>query len=303
MLDLARYFETNLNELWQAIHSGNGSNLQNPLKPIFDTLQAANHSGMTMVEALRRMYDFGDKIESLKSSYPDPDGANNWPAFQFPFYSVTAAAVDGLNGLTNQTDRQKFEDQIVNALPKNPANTFPPRLVAQANANPQGVTWFTIRCILERPNCAQLTPPLVSEPTSAFQLAAFFDPDAPARPIRIGLPVDTTPAGLRKFDRNTAFVMSDTLCGQVNKMSGMSFGDLVLSVLPFPFKQDLGGGSGEPCSDSGVAFGMVCSFSIPIITIVALILLLIFVKLLDIIFFWMPFFQICLPLPKFSAKD
>jgi len=48
---------------------------------------------------------------------------------------------------------------------------------------------------------------------------------------------------------------------------------------------------------------MVCSFSLPIITIVALILLIIFVKLLDIIFFWMPFFQICLPLPKFSAKD
>jgi len=46
-------------------------------------------------------------------------------------------------------------------------------------------------------------------------MAAYFDPDAPARPIRIGLPVDTTPAGLRKFDKNAAFVMSDTLCGQV----------------------------------------------------------------------------------------
>jgi len=31
-------------------------------------------------------------------------------------------------------------------------------------------------------------------------------------------------------------------------------------------------------------------------------LLIIFVKLLDIVFFWMPFFQICLPLPNFT-KD
>jgi hypothetical protein len=170
--------------------------------------------------------------------------------------------------------------------------------VAQANANPQGPTWFTVRCVLERPNCAALTPPVISEPTVAFQMAAYFDPDAPARPIRIGLPIDTTPGGLRKFDKNTAFVMSDVLCGQVGKMSSVSFGDLIMSVLPFPFHKDLSGGGGTPCTG-----GMVCSFSIPIITIVALILLIIFVKLLDIIFFWMPFFQICLPLPKFSAKD
>jgi hypothetical protein len=92
--------------------------------------------------------------------------------------------------------------------------------------------------------------------------------------------------------------MSDTLCGQVSKMNGMSFADLIMSVLPFPLHKDLNTGDMQPCSG-----GMVCSFSIPIITIVALILLIIFVKLLDIIFFWMPFFQICLPLPNFSAKE
>jgi hypothetical protein len=93
------------------------------------------------------------------------------------------------------------------------------------------------------------------------------------------------------------------LCGQVQRMSGISFADLVLSVLPFPFHHDLPSGNDSPCSSGGVSMGLVCSFSIPIITIVALILLIIFVKLLDMIFFWMPFFQICLPLPNFSAKD
>jgi hypothetical protein len=132
-------------------------------------------------------------------------------------------------------------------------------------------------------------------------MAAFFDSDAPARPIRIGMPVDTTPAGLRKFDKNTAFVMSDSLCGQAGAAGngGMSFLDLVLSVLPFPFNKGLDGSAANPCADG---WGMVCSLSIPIITLCAFILLLIFISLLNIVFFWMPFFRLCLPVPKFSAK-
>jgi hypothetical protein len=304
LLDLARYFESNINDLWQAIHNGNASAVQDPVKKqVWNTLQSIRFGANTMIDALRIAYDSSLALDAMRTVYPNPDGANQWPSLQFPFYTVTSTSVQSLTGLSTQDDRKAFDDQIVAALVKPSPNPFPQRVVAQANANPQGVTWFTIRCILERPNCGALTRPLVSEPTAAFQLAAFFDPDAPARPIRIGLPIDTTPAGLRKFDRNTAFVMSDTLCGQVSKMSGMSFADLVLSVLPWPLHQDLGGGGGKPCGPPGVAWGMVCSFSIPIITIVALILLIIFVKLLDIIFFWIPFFQICLPLPKFSAKD
>jgi hypothetical protein len=307
LLDLARYIQANLDpSLWQAIQNGDGSNLSSTLTPIWNTLSGAVYSGVSMVEALQKTFAVAATLEGMKTTYPIPDGTVQWPAFSFPFYTVTPTQVQGLPGLSSKSDRTTFEQQIVDALPPPPTNPLPPRLVAQANANPQRTAWFTIRCVLERPNCGALTPPLVSEPTIAFQMAPYFDPDAPARPIRIGLPIDTTPAGLRKFDQNTAFIMSDTLCGQVKKMSGMSFADLLMSVLPFPLHKDLDGGGGPPCDDGGnppISAGMVCSFSIPIITIVALILLIIFVKLLDIIFFWMPFFQICLPLPKFSAKD
>ena len=47
-------------------------------------------------------------------------------------------------------------------------------------------------------------------------------------------------------------------------------------------------------------FGLVCSFSIPIITLCALIVLMIFVILLNLIFFWLPLLRICLPVPKVS---
>jgi hypothetical protein len=142
---------------------------------------------------------------------------------------------------------------------------------------------------------------VVSAPTEPFQLAGFFDPDAPARPIRIGLPMDTSPAGLRKFDKNTAFVLSDMLCGHVKRAKGMTFGDLVMSVLPFPFHQDLGGGN-APCKSGGASLGTICSLSIPIITICAFILLIIMVTLLDLIFRWTPFFMLCFPVKGLDGK-
>ena len=111
---------------------------------------------------------------------------------------------------------------------------------------PSDPGWFVIRCVYERPHCGPLAPPLVSEPTDVFQLGGFFDPDAPARPIRIGLPIDTSPAGLRKFDKNTAFMVSDMLCGQIQRVKGLTLGDLVLSVLPWPFHKDLSVPAGGP---------------------------------------------------------
>jgi hypothetical protein len=161
--------------------------------------------------------------------------------------------------------------------------------------------WFVLRCVYVRCDCGPLQPTVLSARSQQFQLASFFDPDAPARPIRIALPFDTTPAGLRKFNKNTAFVMSDVLCGQVQRAKGLGFIDLVLSVLPWPLHKDLDVGGMGPCGE-GTPFGMICSLSIPIITICALILLIIIVTLLDLIFRWLPFFIICFPVPGLKGK-
>jgi hypothetical protein len=301
LLDFAKWLETNLPDLWEQVHTnGNGASLPAAQQSILATLKNTSCSGLSFRSALAQAYDASAQLESVTSRYLG-SGTAGWPSFPFQF--VTASPT-GVTGLTPPLDRTVFEPQIMSAIVTPPAQPQPPvRAVAQANANPNATVWFTIRCVLERPNCTSFSPALLSEPSASFQLAAFFDPDAPARPIRIGLPIDTTPAGLRKFDKNTAFVMSDVLCGQVSKMASLSFMDLVLSILPFPLHSDLPASDMKPCGPSGTSWGMVCSFSIPIITIVAMILLMIFVKLLDIVFFWMPFFQICLPLPNFSAKE
>ena len=55
-----------------------------------------------------------------------------------------------------------------------------------------------------------------------------------------------------------------------------------------------------PDSEPGPGLGIqwICSFSLPVITLVAMILLMIMISLLNIVFFWLPWVRICLPFPK-----
>ena len=264
-------------------------------------------------------------VKSYDRNAPDP----LYPAFLFPLADVgfnlntvldgASAAISPsnfkktkLNENLPEAARIKDGEDYVNrlaqlveeALPPVPANQ-PLQMPPLASQKPMDMRegWFVIRCVYERPLCGTIDPPVLSAPTHSFQIAGFFDPDAPARPIRIALPIDTSPAGLRKFDRNTAFMMSDLLCGQVNRMKGITFMDLVLSVLPFPFHKGLDTPDAGGCKDGGLSIGMMCSLSIPIITICALILLIIIVMLLDFIFKWLPFLMFCFPLPGLKAKE
>lgn len=236
------------------------------------------------------------------SEAPLPPALNLDPLTDEEDQTPTLDATAELAGQLARIDRlavlvvRGLEDQA-DAPPPEPA--IPTAAVAPADAL-EG--WFVIRCVYTRPGCEPLHGAVVSEAAAPFLLAGYFDPDAPARPIRIGLPVDTTPAGLRKFDKNTAFVISNTLCGQIRRMRSLTFGDLVLSVLPWPFHKDLPGTEGGPCKSNGLELGMICSLSIPIITLCALILLMIMVTLFDLIFRWLPFFILCFPLPGLSAK-
>ena len=158
-----------------------------------------------------------------------------------------------------------------------------PKLPLRRPAVASQPDWYVIRCVYRRPQCAPLMGALVSDPTPPFQLASFFDSDAPARPLTVMLPIDTTPSGLRKADKGVAFVISDELSKQMSRIKGL---------------KELTEGDLNP----GLGFGMICSLSIPIITLCAFIVLMIFVALLNIVFWWLPFFKICFPVPRLEAK-
>lgn len=184
---------------------------------------------------------------------------------------------------------QDIEDALAAALPAQPTGPVPdlrpPRQVPRGEE-----PWFTVRCVFERPNCTGFAAPVVSAPSAPFQMASFFDPDAPARDIRIPMPIDISPAGLRKFRKGAGFMVSDLFCGQFNRFKKVTFGDLVRSVLPWPLHKDLPGGAASACKGGGGnAFGLMISLSIPIVTICAFFLMMIMVALLDIVFRWMPF--------------
>lgn len=55
-------------------------------------------------------------------------------------------------------------------------------------------------------------------------------------------------------------------------------------------------------NDGGLSLGWICSFSIPIITFCAFIVLNIFLSLFDLFFRWMLFIKICIPFPKIGGK-
>jgi len=54
--------------------------------------------------------------------------------------------------------------------------------------------------------------------------------------------------------------------------------------------------AGQFADGESLDVGLLCSFSIPVITICALIVLMIFISLLNIVFWWMPFLRICFPI-------
>lgn len=112
-----------------------------------------------------------------------------------------------------------------------------------------------------------------AEYSEAFRILPWWDGDGPATKIPLPNPLD-----FRKMKPNVSFEvpapLANLLRGDAKKLSE---------------------GSG---STSGLDIAWLCSFSIPIITICAFIVLGIFLSLFNLIFSWMAFIKICIPIPK-----
>ncbi len=276
-----------------------------------------------LIAAVQQVLPFRAALESAKTAFDLPRPAATapakpagWPDFLYlfadPWLGVARPPEQpGFNPPEGDYLVEKVQaridalaDLVAAALPApDPAKPSPEPTLASMQPADMREAWYVMRLVYERPGCAPFHEAVVSAATPPFQMAGFFDPDAPARPIRIGLPVDISPAGLRKFDKNAVFMMSDMLCGQVDRMKGIGLVDLVLSVLPWPFHKPLSVPEKGDCkTGDGLSLGVMCSLSIPIITICALLLLLIIVSLLDFIFRWLPYFIVCFPLPGFKGR-
>lgn len=327
LLDFADFLDEHLPLVWRSL-KGEAVQLQPNETKLKNAIVNTNLKAEFVAELIQKAIiktvklSLGDALIAVKSnantaknleaatvSYYRDKANQQYPNFLFPLADPNFDLHVNFGAGETQIDEAKINEfgRIVEAaLQENPVleNVVTPTPLAAQIPFDMRAGWFVVRCVFERPGCAPFETAILSEPTEAFQIAGFFDSDAPARPIRIALPLDPTPAGLRKFDKNTAFMMSDLLCGQVNRMKGITFGDLIRTVLPFPVHKGLDVPDAGGCkTDGGLEIGMMCSLSIPIITICALILLMLIIGLLDFIFRWMPFFMICFPLPGLKSKE
>jgi hypothetical protein len=266
LLDLVEYFDLYLPNVGRALRANPAANPNGSETALLTWLQNQTVNGpLKLAAALRAVAGKQTELNQPGDAILGALGFDN-------NYSLNTASF--------RSSLPALRSAVSNALQSRPETAPAPLKVPKLGQKAGDL--YVLRYVYERPQCDPAHE-YVSQPTDPFELAPFFDPDAPGRPIRIALPVDVSIAGLRKFPRNVAFMMSTELR---NKVSGLN-------------KDMLKGSSPGP--DGTFTIGHICSFSIPIIALIAFILLMIIAILLNIIFWWLPLLKICFPL-KLSAK-
>jgi len=131
-----------------------------------------------------------------------------------------------------------------------------------------------------RVRCPDGCPPVLqwAPPSEPFQIAPWWE--SGGAPLHtISLP-DFSRDSVKKVKPNIAFKVPPRLAS-------------LLTQKP----EDLAAGDGTD-PGGGLTLGWICSFSLPIITLCAFIVLNIFLGLLHIVFWWLFYIKICLPFPK-----
>jgi len=116
-----------------------------------------------------------------------------------------------------------------------------------------------------------------SDYSEPFTIAPWYDNNG-APPVQITLP-DVTKDFLKKMKPNVAFAVPE---GLFNLLQGDA-------------KKLADGKGGNTTPKLGIQW--LCSFSIPLITICAFIVLNIFLQLFNIVFQWLLYIKICIPIP------
>ena len=125
-------------------------------------------------------------------------------------------------------------------------------------------------------------PPRIvwSDYSNPFTIAPWYsNSDAP--PIRVDLPDVLDPKVLQGLTPNVAFRVPPK----------------VFNLLRNDPQDLLEGNDKDGADGGGIDLGWICAFNIPIITLCAFIVLNIFLQILHLIFWWLPFVKICIPFP------
>ncbi|HTN54223.1 MAG TPA: hypothetical protein VML50_17570 [Anaeromyxobacter sp.] len=260
LLDLADVLQARLPALWKAIGDG-----------------APPAAG-----------DPGGDLYALLGTGTEGPSARSWRSAAVAAWNGAAHIFkgDGQSGVHDDLglgtlDPDALDAALAKALGPLPAPAAAAAPTPVPKLEARGQTLYVLRCVYQRPRCGPLRPAVLSQPSARFTLAPFFDADAPGRPIRIVLP-DPSIASLRRFKKNVGMVTNAALRKQMARVAGLD--DAMKGNFSAP--------------GSGIALDEICTFSIPIITLCAFIVLMIFLILLNLAFWWLPFLKICFPILK-----
>lgn len=133
-----------------------------------------------------------------------------------------------------------------------------------------------------RVRCDDGCPPEIhwALPSEPFSIAAWWENGGPIHTV--ALP-DVDEESVKKLRPNVAFSLPPKLANLINRSDPKKLRD------------------GDANLDGNPSLGWICSFSLPIITLCAFIVLNIFLGLFHLIFQWLFYIKICLPFPKFSS--
>ena len=119
-------------------------------------------------------------------------------------------------------------------------------------------------------------------PSRPFAIAPWHAQGCARPPVEIGLPDPFDRNALKALKPNVSFRVPEKLFNFLQSdLSKLLDGD-------------------KPAGAAGPAIDWICSFNIPIITLCAFIVLNLFLGLLNIVFQWLLFIKICIPVPKSS---
>jgi hypothetical protein len=284
LVDLSDFLETWLEPVWKAVINSDPDSIEGKSKSLYEELKAITikknqQEKFDLLEALREInaYNFKNIAEGDENIPNKESGELVYDVKAFSTTRIDSDESDRVEKLSNYL-RNNFSEKMSKALQHSnhqPESPVDPHRLLEAIKADQGQN-LELRMVYEYdPDC----PPVFSDPIHDLTFAAPLDNEAPARPVTIEMP-DINLENMRKTKHGVQITMPPMLQKVVSRLNK--------GIL-----------KGDDLSESPqIGVGAVCIFSIPIITLCAFIVMMIFMIALNFIFWWLPFLKICLPLPK-----
>lgn len=281
LLEFGDFLKNNVPTLWAALEANSDASLSGDMATLFETLT----DELTVEEDDAGEMSLRDALVALEPDFPLVRGKGDEPSESYDLGDTLSESELESILLTQVENAIREEDEPIRPPEDEGEDSELARLIGQqVQPEPATEATYHIRAVYVYDPDPDCTPVVSEQPSPPFTLAPFFEPDAPARMVRLEAP-SIKLKDLRRYSRGVGISMSPELHKLSNCMRGDDQDGVIDSLT-------------DSCEGSGLSVQWVCTFSIQIVFLVAFIVMFIFLIALNFIFWWLAFLRICLPIPK-----